>query len=263
MLINNFDFIFMILAYVSLVRVSIQNYGILTMELFDLSMLIWAFLSLTVTSSQHLLLRDFSINFLFPIFIFSVILTRILMSAFEIKHFQSLKGYFFPDIEKAEENELKAYFQDHLIVFIPIFLYSVAQTIRNKQAKQFTTGFFNTFGLENLETNKGQIGYLTLALKLLGLVVISTSRYIALVIGVFTSLVTISLPNTFLLFFSLLLLGISKYDKYVWKIYMYYSICILMLMYVNNKIPYSIESFNIEVLCLMGLTKNEKICKFL
>lgn len=266
MLVNNFDIIFMVLAYFCLIKISIQNYGLHTMEFFDLTFLIWAFLSLVATSSQPLLLRDFAINFMFPIFIFSVVLTRSLIGILDFKQFDIIKKYMIPDPEKAKENLLNAYFNDHLIVFVPIFLYSVAQTIRSKQSNQtknLAAGVLNAMGMTGLETNKGQIGYLTMALKVLGFLVISTSRYISLVIGVFASLVTISLPNTFLLFISLMLLGITKYDKYLWKFYIYYSICVLLLMYVNNKLPYAIESFNLEVLSLLGLTKNNNICSLL
>jgi hypothetical protein len=250
----------MLLAYLCLIRVSVQNYGLHTMEFFDLSILIWAFLSLIAKSSQPLLLRDFAINYMFPIFIFSVVLTRSLIGVLDIKQLSVIKRYLIPDPEKAKEILLSAYFNDHLLVFIPIFLYSVAQTIRSNQSKNFTAGFFNAIGMGGLETNKGQIGYLTMAMKVLGFFVISTSRYVSLILGVFSSLVTISLPNTAMLFISLMLLGITKYDKVLWRFYIYYCICILLVMYVNNKIPYSVESFNLEVLSLLGLTKNNEIC---
>lgn len=252
----------MLLAYNSLIRVSIQNYGLYTMEFFDLSILVWAFLSLVATSSQPLLLRDFSIKFMFPIFIFSVVLTRSLIGILDFKQFAVVKRYLIPDESKAREDLLNAYFNDHLLVFVPIFLYSVAQTIRSKQLNSLNS-FLSAFGIKDKEANKGQVGYLTMAMKVLGFVVISTSRYISLVIGVFASLMSISLPNTVLLFLSLMFLGISKYDKALWKFYIYYSICVLLSIYVNNKLPYSIESFNLEVLSLLGLTRSKEICRLI
>lgn len=263
MLVNNFDIIFMFMGYYMLINITIQNYGVHTMELFDLSNLIWSILSLVLKTDQTMLLRNFAINLVFPIFILCIIITKYIQNAaiMNASFLKPVKHFFFERFDYTEEY-IYSYFRDHLLTFVPIFCYTVAQTLRNSQESGKPNGFLGKIGLKHLESKRGgQYGFLSLGLKLIGQLIVSFSRYISIIIGIAASLVSISLPNSICLLFSLFLLAVKKYDAHVWKFYMYYSIVICLLMYTNHKVPYSVESFNIEVLAALGLTKKKDLCK--
>lgn len=232
------------------------------MDLFDITIFAWIILSLIIKADQSILLRDFAVNIVFPIFILGVVFERygqktsfanfifypFLKFLYEKKHYTPLEAY--------------SYFRDHLIAFVPIFFYAVIQTLRHKKAvsgeKQ---GLLGRVGLKNLDTKQGHIGFLSLGVKLIGQLIVAFSRYIAIIVGIVASLISISLPNTFMLVFSLFLLVMKKYDDRLWNYYMYYSIGMITVMFVHHKIPVNIESFNIEVLAILGLIKERKICK--
>lgn len=264
MLVNNFDIIFMFMAYYALIRISIQNYGLRSMELFDLCILIWAVLSLVIKADQTVVLRDFAINLVFPIFILGIIITRYITETIFLQSnlFKPLRWLMF-EKESYPEGYINSYFKDHLLTFVPIFCYSVAQTIRSRKGNSAVSSALGKIGFKSLATKKGHLGFLSLGLKLIGQFIVDFSRYIAIFVGIASSLVSISLPNSVSLLLSLFLLAVKKYDKHIWKFYMYYSICICLLMYANHKVPSSIESFNVEVLAMIGLTKSKELCNIL
>lgn len=263
MLVNNFDIIFMFMGYYMLINITIQNYGVHTMELFDLCILIWSILSLVLKTDQKMLLRNFAINLVFPIFILCIIITRYIQNAaiMNASFLKPVKSFFFERFDFTEEY-INSYFRDHLITFVPIFCYTVAQTLRSSRKSDKNKNLLGKLGLKHLENKRGgNYGFLSLGLKLIGQLIVSFSRYISIIIGIAASLVSISFPNSICLLLSLFLLAVKKYDTHLWMFYMYYSIVICLLMYTNHKLPYSVESFNIEVLAALGLTKKTDICK--
>jgi hypothetical protein len=263
MMVNNFDLIFMFMAYGVLISTAIQNYGIHTMELFDLTIFVWVILSLIISSDQSILLRDFAVNLVFPIFILGVVFERYgQKNSFASFIFYPIRKYLYERNHNFTPVELYSYFRSHLIAFVPIFFYSVVQTVRNKKdGAGDKKEFLGRVGLVDFDNKKGQVGFLALGVKLIGQMIVSISRYISIVVGIVASLITVSVPNTVMLVISLFMLGTKKYDKRLWTYYMYYSIAIITMMLVHHKIPSSIESFNIELLAILGLIKDTKLCR--
>lgn len=254
---QNFDVIFKFLAYVSLLVVSAKNYNIHTFELYDLSVLLWSFVSFAISAKQWRVLKNLSVNIIFPCFIIGIIMTNFLESLANLKYITE----YFRLTSTTAKKEIKQYLKEHLIAFIPMLVFTVFQAMRENKTLQ-NNKYFSKFSVEAMqEAKEGHIDFIMIAVNFVSRIVIIFSRIITLSVGIVCSLVTVNIPNTFLLITTLYFFWTSKYDKILWKYFIYYHIFFMAVIYLNQTIPSNLESFNHEFLSILGFSKQPFTCK--
>jgi hypothetical protein len=256
-ILQNFDVIFKFLAYISLLVVSAKNYNIHTFELYDLSVLLWSFVSFAISPKQWRILKNLSVNIIFPCFIIGIIMTNFLESLSNIKFIAD----YFRLASTSAKKEINQYLKEHLIAFIPMLVFTVFQAMRENKTLQ-NNKYFSKYSVEAMqEAKEGHIDFIMIAVNFVARIVIIFSRIITLSIGIVCSLVTVNIPNTFLLITTLYFFWTSKYDKILWKFYIYYLIFFMAVIYLNQTVPSNLESFNHEFLSILGFSKQPFTCK--
>lgn len=256
-ILQNFDVIFKFLAYVSLLVVSAKNYNIHTFELYDLSVLLWSFVSFAIGPKQWRILKNLSVNVIFPCFIVGIIMTNFLESLSNLKFITD----YFRLANTTAKKEINQYLKEHLIAFIPMLVFTVFQAMRENKTLE-NNKYFSKFSVEAMqEAKEGHIDFIMIAVNFVTRIVIIFSRIITLSIGIVCSLVTVNIPNTFLLITTLYFFWSSKLDKVLWKFYIYYHIFFMAVIYLNQTVPSNLESFNHEFLSILGFSKQPFTCK--
>jgi hypothetical protein len=252
----NFDLIFKGLTYVSLVLVAARNYDLHTFELFDISMILWGFISFIIRPEQWVVLKNYTINVVFPCFVLGMVFTKFYESLLTL----AFIGKFIGSNQSSLGISIDTYFGHHMWGFSPLLVYTIIQALRENPAVRKLSLYRSIFEDRSMIVSKKQKGeVLQLIIKLIISYTIRLSRFIALVMGLFSSLVMINIPNTVMLLITLALFWTHRWDKYVWKLYMYYMIFYMTLIQINQTLPNEIESFNYEVLSILGFTKQSDI----
>lgn len=83
--------------------------------------------------------------------------------------------------------------------------------------------------------------------------IITNFRYIALLLSLLASLSTINLLNALLLFMTLQFAWNNKNDSKRWIYFVYYNTLFIPLLYFALLIPKGIQTFNIEVISILGV----------
>ena len=256
LILKNFDVIFKFLSYASLIFVSATSNSYHTFELYDISFVIWGFITFVVSDENSTrILRSFAINIMFPCFIIGVIFTNFFQSLVKVK----IVSTVLRTNSDGVTTDIGTYYNQHLYGFIPLVVYTVFQTLRESKSMQ-SWGFFRVINSAESAGKKGtELDYLVVVVKVIVRLVLTFSRYIALSIGIISSLVTVNLPNTLHLMATLFFFWSSAKDKLLWKYYVYYNIFFMSVLYLNQVIPSDLESFNFEFLSILGFSKQGNI----
>ena len=255
-LIENFDVIFKFLTYISLILVSMKNYNIHTFEFYDLSVLLWSFVSFSISSKQWRILKNLSINIIFPCFIVGIIMTNFFESFAQI----SIIKKFTRIQTNTSKQDIQYYLRQHIYAFIPMLVFTVFQALRDSNSLH-NNKFLAKYSLEAMrEAKGGHVDFIMIAIRILAKLVINFSRIITLSIGIFCSLVTINIPNTLLLISTLYFFWTSRFDRLLWKYFIYYHIFLMSVIYLNQVLPANLESYNHEFLSILGFSKQTFIC---
>jgi hypothetical protein len=253
MILINFEVIFKFITYILVIKICATNFNIHTFELFDLCMMGWCFLSFILAPNRTNTLKVYAINVVFPAFFIGLILTKFLKAIIKIPEFGNLLRY-----KEENDDKIDAYFAKHLYVFIPLILYT--SFLIMKESKVVRENQFFVKAMMSDSKPGENMWYLTMLVKMIIHQVVLVSRYISLGFGVFASLVTINIPNTVLLALTLFFFWTAVFDKAVWKLYLYYLIFLIMIIYVNDLLPQEFESFNHEFLTIFGFAQLPVIC---
>lgn len=253
MLLVNFEVIFKFVTYILVIKICATNFNIHTFELFDMFMMGWCFLSFILPPNKTSLLKIYTINVVFPGFFVGLILTKFLKAIIKLKEFKDLLRY-----KEENDGKIDDYFAKHLYVFIPLILYTTFLIV--KESKVVRENQFFVKAMMNDSKPGENMWYLTTLVKLIIHQVVLLSRYLSLGMGIFASLVTINIPNTLLLALTLFFFWTSRFDKTIWKLYLYYLIFLIMIIYVNDLLPQEFESFNHEILTIFGFAQLPSIC---
>ena len=254
---TNFDTIFKLITYIAVVTVASRDYGMHTFELFNIAIIMWSFFSFVIPTSNTTLLNKLSVYIVFPTFILGLIFTKFYSSLMQAK----ILSQFIKSSDSS--GDMSRYFKHQLGAFIPFLIYTVFQALRTSKSlrKFFMLSLSDIHQLSSADTENQHLEYLMVVVRLVIKMIIQFSRYITLSIAMASSLVTVNVPNTIMLSATLFFFWTSDYDQKLWRYYIYYNICFLSIMYLNQVLPNELESFNHEFLSIIGFSRRSTTCK--
>jgi hypothetical protein len=207
---------------------------------FQAGVLFWVLLSYIVMSEITLIY--FALIVVFPLYVVDGIARDL---------FKILK-YFFSQGEAPQE---KADYEN-LAIFACLMCYVFLLILKSKQKNiksRFKRFFSNKIEYNENSTMSKLIKKLTTIFEFVLNKLMHNFRFVALIFGIFASLVTVNLLNALLLIATLTFMWKTKYDDKYWIYYVYYSIFFIPLLYSTRIVPIGLSTFNLEIISIIGV----------
>ena len=186
---------------------------------YDLCLLLWCLFSFifSFTRESDIFLINYSINVIYPVFLFGLFSKMVVTYYREFMHYRTM----FEMMKQSRDIRETSFFI--LLVYNMILLVKT-------NSKFFSAKYARWFQKRTRSIVFTKINFFDMIFDEIAKLIIRFSRLIALVTGIYASLMSINVFNTFLLVVTLFFLYTSHYDKRWWTQYLYYNILILILL---------------------------------
>ena len=238
-----------VIARLKLVTIIIVSYYLiklmteknLSQSYFQFSYLLWFIIhSLGIKRDDQIIVASYLV---FPAFIFDQISSQV----------KSLQDYYRSEgkttIEKYPDTKI------YSIFFLMLYIFLVTYESQNKISESLTKIVEQSFedNKKGSRNNSNRENIIEYNLNKIVMIFLPSVRDIALIHAVISGLLTINIPNSLLVLFSLILLHTKRFDEKHWNNYFCFNIFLILVLYISSIAKPYIHTLNNEVISMVGV----------